>query len=212
MILKRFVFNPFSENTYLLFDETKECVIIDPGCSEASEQHELTEFIRTEGLTVRYLLNTHGHVDHVLGNGFVSKHFGVETLAHNGDAFLMAHATKFARNYGFESDEVPPISHVLTHGELVNFGNSQLEVRHAPGHSPGSVVFYSAAQGFAIVGDVLFSGSIGRTDLPGGDYDELIQSITTQLLSLPDKTMVYSGHGAPTTISRERVSNPFLKN
>jgi glyoxylase-like metal-dependent hydrolase (beta-lactamase superfamily II) len=210
MKIKQFTFNAFSENTYVAYDETLACVIIDAGCSNTLEQNELLSFIGTQNLCISALIQTHGHIDHVMGLSFLVTKFNAPLSAHIGDEFLMQQAPQMAARYGLQSDLVPEITQYLSETDTISFGNSTLKILHVPGHSPGSLVFWSEADNFVVVGDVLFGGSIGRTDLPGGNYEQLIEGIQTKLMTLPDKTIVYSGHGAPTTIGKERISNPFL--
>ena len=211
MTVSGFTFNPFSENTYLLHDATGACVVVDPGCYERAEQEALKQFIEAQGLRVELLVNTHCHIDHVLGNQFILDTYQVTFLIHEADLPTLRSVPTYAPSYGFPLYNPAEPTGLLTAGEPLRFGETELEVRFAPGHAPGHVVFYHASTSTLIGGDVLFQGSIGRTDLPGGDYDTLITSIRRQLLTLPDDTVVYSGHGPATTIGQERRSNPFLK-
>lgn len=208
--IKTFVFNPFQENTFVVYDETKECVIIDSGCHSEVEQKQLTDFIDNNGLKPKYAINTHGHIDHVLGSAFVKSHFKIDIMGHPEDLHLMQSAVNLGLMYGISIDDVPTIDININDGDIINFGNSQLEVIHTPGHSLGGVCLLCREGGFVISGDTLFNGSIGRTDLPGGNYDQLISSIKTKLLSLNGDYQVYPGHGEPTTISWEKNNNPFL--
>ena len=208
--VKKFVFNPFQVNTYILWDETLECVIIDPGCADAREQEEITEFISEEGLKPVRLLNTHSHIDHIAGNVFIAKRYGLKLEAHTEGRHFVEHAKDNAFIYGFEDFHTMHPEVHLKEGDIVRWGNSGLEVIETPGHAVGSVCFINHPQKFVIVGDVLFYQSIGRTDLPTGDYDELIRNITTKLLTLPGDYTVYSGHGPETTIGFEAYANPFL--
>ncbi|MCC9166657.1 MBL fold metallo-hydrolase [Pontibacter harenae] len=204
-------FNPFSENTYLLHDETKECVVVDPGCYEQEEKDQLKAYIEKQGLKVVRLLNTHCHIDHVLGNQFVADTYGVPLEIHEEDLQTLRAVPAYAPSYGFPKyNEVLPAT-FLKEGDTVKFGNIELEVYFTPGHAPGHVVFYNTAQKVCIGGDVLFRQSIGRTDLPGGDFDTLIQSIKNKLFTLPDEVVVYPGHGPETTIGHEKKNNPFLR-
>ncbi|MCR5887417.1 MBL fold metallo-hydrolase [Hymenobacter sp. J193] len=211
MLVSGFTFNAFSENTYLLHDATKECVVVDPGCYSRDEQQALREFIAAEQLRVVLLVNTHAHIDHVLGNQFILDTYKVPFLLHEADVATLRAVQTYAPSYGFAQYQPADPTGTLVAGEPIRFGNTELEVRFAPGHAPGHVIFYHAPSQVVIGGDVLFQGSIGRTDLPGGDYATLIRSIKTELLSLPDEVTVYPGHGPATTIGAERVSNPFLK-
>ena len=208
--IKTFVFNPFQENTYLLYDETGEAVIIDPGCSTGPEEEHLLKFIKENNIGLKHLLNTHSHIDHILGNRFISEQFKLTLESHKDDEVLIKRAEDQAAMFGVKIESPPLPGKYLDEGMQVKFGNSVLEIVHAPGHSPGSIVFYNKTEKFMIVGDVLFNQSIGRTDLPGGSYDVLIDSITNKLFPLGDDMEVYSGHGTPTTIGQERISNPFL--
>lgn len=205
-----FTFNGFQENTYILFDETKECVIIDPGCYSNEEQQELVQFVSENGLKPVKLLNTHCHIDHVLGNKFVATQYNIGLEMHEKDLPTLHATPEYGHLYGFNIDPSPEPTVLLNEGDVILFGNSSLNVVFAPGHSAGHVVFISESQQFVIGGDVLFYGSIGRTDLPGGDHETLINSIKTKLLPLDDNYVVYSGHGQSTTIGFERNNNPFL--
>lgn len=207
--VKSFTFNPFQENTYLLFDDTQECVIIDPGCYEKDEQQELVDFIEKNNLTVKLLLNTHCHIDHVLGNYFVKEKFNVDLHIHPMEEPVLKAVQTYAPNYGFNQYSSTSPDELLKEGEKVVFGDQDLEIIFAPGHSPGHVCFYSIPDKILIGGDVLFRGSIGRTDLPGGDHDTLIESIHEKLFILPDDVIVYCGHGPDTTIGFEKKTNPF---
>ncbi|WP_066838318.1 MBL fold metallo-hydrolase [Rufibacter ruber] len=208
--IESFTFNPFSENTYVLFDSSKECVIIDPGCATRQEEQELKDFIEARGLTVARLLNTHCHIDHVLGNYFVATTYHVPLEIHEADLAVLRAVPTYSAAYGFpQYQEVLP-EKFLKEGEDVSFGNTRLQVLFTPGHAPGHVVFYHEESQLVIGGDVLFQRSIGRTDLPGGDYQTLINSIRTKLFTLPDAVRVYPGHGPSTTVGEEKNSNPFL--
>ncbi|WP_187261187.1 MBL fold metallo-hydrolase [Pontibacter beigongshangensis] len=203
-------FNPFQENTYLLHDDTKECIVIDPGCYEKQEQQELKQYIAEHGLKVVRLLNTHCHIDHVLGNKFVADTYGVELEIHETDLQTLRSVPVYAPSYGFPMYAEQAPGAFLKEGEPVTFGNTELQVFFTPGHAPGHVVFYSEKDKACIGGDVLFRSSIGRTDLPGGDFDTLIRSIHTKMFTLPDDVTVYPGHGPETTIGFEKKHNPFL--
>ncbi|HEY9046427.1 MAG TPA: MBL fold metallo-hydrolase [Ohtaekwangia sp.] len=207
--LQSFVFNPLQENTYVLFDETKECVVIDPGCYDTEEQHDLADFIETNQLKVVKLLNTHCHVDHVLGNAFIKSRFNTKLYIHPLDEPVLKAVKVYAPHYGFFQYQETEPDVYLKEGEPVTFGNQSLNVLFVPGHAPGHVAFYHTQQKIVIGGDVLFYNSIGRTDLPGGNYDTLINSIHTKLFTLPDDVTVYPGHGPETTIGYEKKTNPF---
>lgn len=207
--LQSFAFNPLQENTYVLFDETKECVIIDPGCYEREEQYDLADFIETNQLKVVKLLNTHGHVDHVLGNAFVKETYKTKLYIHEQDAPTLKAVKVYAPHYGFFQYQEAEPDIYLKEGEAVTFGNQSLAVLFVPGHAPGHVAFYDASSKTLIGGDVLFYNSIGRTDLPGGNFDTLIDSIHQKFFTLPDDVTVYPGHGPETTIGYEKKTNPF---
>ncbi|MEM6725070.1 MAG: MBL fold metallo-hydrolase [Bacteroidota bacterium] len=206
----KFVFSPFQENTYVVHDETKSCLIFDPGCQTVTEQQTLRNFIEQEGLTPIRLINTHCHIDHIFGNQFVHETYGLLPEYHEGEQLVLDQGVSVSKMYGIPYDPSPSAENFLKAGESLHFGNHSLELLFTPGHSPASLSFFSASGKFVIGGDVLFAGSIGRTDLPGGHFDTLIESIKTQLFPLGDDITVYSGHGPETTIGRERVSNPFL--
>ena len=211
MQIHAFTVNPFSENTYVLYDETGEAVLLDPGFSYPEEEKELEDFIIGKKLKLKKILLTHAHIDHVLGCRFVAERFVVGTMMHHNDLFLLQRATDIGRMYGVPVAEPPAPEGFLSHGDVFSFGSTQLEVRFTPGHSPGSISFIHHESRSVFSGDVLFSGSIGRTDLPGGDMDVLLESIRKQLLYLPDDYSVFSGHGQPTQIGIERKQNPFLR-
>jgi hydroxyacylglutathione hydrolase len=204
-----FTFNPFQENTYVLHDETKEAVIIDPGCYEADEKEELEEFIENKGLKVIMLLNTHGHIDHVLGNAFVKDRFKVKLYIHKKDEPVMKAVSAYASNYGFYQYQEATVDDYLEENHVISFGDQQFKILFVPGHSPGHVAFYNEKEKVVIGGDVLFQNSIGRTDLPGGNFDTLIKSIHEKLFTLPDDVVVYPGHGPKTSIGYEKINNPF---
>lgn len=209
--LQAFTFNPFEENTYLLYDETKECVIIDPGCSTRSEQEELAQFIKDEELKPVKLLNTHCHIDHVFGNSFIAKKYNLGLEIHKEDLQTLHSLPQVSHLYGLNAEQSVEPSVFLNEGDQIKFGNSVLDIKSTPGHSPGSICFISHADKFVIGGDVLFYGSIGRTDLPGGDHETLLRSVREKLFVLGDDYIVFSGHGQETTIGFEKKNNPFLK-
>ncbi len=207
--VKVFEFNPFSENSIVLYDESKDCVIIDPGCYEPAEKQALADFINQHQLIVKYLLNTHCHIDHVLGNAFIKEQYKVPFLIHKKDHETLRAVKVYAPVYGFPAyDGIEPDS-FLEEGDKVKFGNQQLEVLFVPGHAPGHIAFYHKDSKTLIGGDVLFNASIGRTDLPGGNFDVLIESIHTKFFVLDDEVTVYPGHGPSTTIGTEKRTNPF---
>jgi len=211
LALKAFTFNPVQENTYVLYNENKECCIIDPGCYFAGEEANLKDYIENEGLKPVLLLNTHCHLDHVFGNKFVHKTWNLTLHIHENEKRVLEMAPLSGKTWQLDFENYEGELLFIREGSRIKIGNEELEVRFTPGHSPGSVSFYHEAGGFVIGGDVLFNGSIGRTDLPGGDYDTLINSIQTQLFTLPDETKVYSGHGTVTTIGFEKMNNPYVK-
>ena len=202
----------FGINTYLLFDEDeKKCAVIDPGMSNPEEEKAIENFISEKGLTLTHIINTHLHIDHVAGVPFLKKKFGAPVLAHKGDEFMGQRLADQARMFGMNMNlDNIEISQYLEDGDIIKIGNGELEVISVPGHSKGSIALYDKKDGFLISGDALFQGSIGRTDLPGGNYSELITNINNRLLTLPDDTVVFPGHGPSTTIGREKRSNPFL--
>jgi hydroxyacylglutathione hydrolase len=208
--LKSFVFNAFQVNTYVLSDETGECVIIDAACYDQKERNVLDQYILSNQLKPVRLIHTHGHVDHILGMRYVAEKYKPQIEVHQDDIRLLTDAKKHGLMFGFDVEEPPVVTGYLNEGEDVTFGNSTLKVFHVPGHSMGSVAFYSPEQNFVITGDVLFRGSIGRTDLYGGNYDQLKQSIYNKILILPQDAEVWPGHGPSTTIHDEVMSNPFL--
>ena len=211
MNIKTFTVNGFAVNSFVLYDDSGECLIIDPGFYEQKEKDSLLKFISENELKPIKVLNTHCHVDHILGNRFVCEQFQIPLSAHEEDEFLLNRASQMGEIFGFKGVSSPPIDDYLKQGDTVRSGNSEIEVIHTPGHSPGSVSFYNKHDGFIIAGDVLFAGSIGRTDLPKGNYKTLISSIVDKLLILPAETTVFPGHGPSTTIRHEYDTNPFLQ-
>lgn len=211
MKIRKFEFNPIQVNTYVVYDETGEAVIIDCGCLEKKEEKELSDFIFSNNLTVKHLLNTHLHLDHAFGNAFASKTYGLRPEGNKLEEEGMPGLKEQARKFGFNLvEEAVTLGTYLEEGDIISFGNNTLHCLFVPGHSPGSLCFYSKEGDCVFVGDVLFYGSIGRTDLWGGDFNTLISGIRSKLLILPDSTVVYPGHGLPTTIGKERKSNPYL--
>ena len=204
-------FNPFQENTYVLYDESGSCVIVDPGCYEADEQQELSDFIRDNHLRVTQLVNTHCHIDHVLGNEFVKQTYNVGLHIHRLDEPVLRAVSAYAPNYGFNQYHAATVDGFLEEGSDITVGKIKLSILFVPGHAPGHVAFYSAQNKALISGDVLFYNSIGRTDLPGGHYETLEKSIREKLYVLPDDTTVYPGHGTKTSIGFEKRTNPFVR-
>ncbi len=206
-----FTFNPFMENTFVLYDDTKECVIVDPGCYETDEREALFDLISKEELTPVKLINTHCHLDHVLGNKAVAEKYDIGLYINPEEKMLLDAAPNYAPAYGFRYDGSPEPTGHLKEGEILTFGDSAMDIIFAPGHSPGHVALYAKEEGILIGGDILFEGGIGRTDLPGGDHATLIRNIKEKVLTLPGGTTVYPGHGGATTVDDERRSNPFLQ-
>lgn len=209
LTIETFTFNPFQENTYVLFDETNEAVVIDAGCYGREEEKELSDFIESKKLTVKAVLNTHSHIDHILGSYYVKDKYKVPLLIHKQDEQMLRAGKISASIYGMDRFTEVSADGYLSEGEPVKFGNQSLDVLFLPGHAPGHVGFYHRAQKVLLGGDVLFNRSIGRTDLPGGDYDTLIESIHKKIFTLPDDVVVYPGHGPTTTVGEEKVENPF---
>lgn len=207
--IKKFIFNPFGENTYVLFDHTMSCIIIDPGCYEKTEQQELADFIGSNNLIVKKLVNTHCHIDHVLGNAFIKRKYNVDLFIHPQEEPILRAVKSYASNYGFFQYEDSAADGFLTEKDSLEFGEQKLQILFVPGHSPGHIAFYDAAGKSLIGGDVLFENSIGRTDLPGGNFNTLINSIHEKFFTLPDDVTVYCGHGDETSIGFEKRTNPF---
>jgi glyoxylase-like metal-dependent hydrolase (beta-lactamase superfamily II) len=209
--IKSFEFNYFSVNTYLLHDETGEAVLIDCGCFRKEEELELSKYVISNRLTIKHLLCTHLHLDHVFGNEFVSRTYGLRPQAHKADVDALPSPQEQAKLFGIQDKiQTVPIGRYIVGNEIIKFGNSELLARLVPGHSPGSLIFYNAKDGFAIVGDAIFSGSIGRADLWGGNHDVLVAAIKDKILTLPDETILYPGHGPATNVIDENLNNPFL--
>ena len=212
MKIKSFTFNPFQENTYVVYDETKEGIIIDPGCYTEKERTELRRFITSERLKPVKMINTHCHIDHVLGNKFVSELWDLELYMHIEDLPLLENAGNIGKMYGLEDYEGSPSpKHFLAQDDTLTFGESSFKILFTPGHAPGHICLYSKENNLLIAGDVIFQRSIGRTDLPGGDHGTLINSIITQLFPLPNETQVFCGHGPATNLGYEKEHNPFLQ-
>lgn len=210
MYLKSFTFNDFSENTYILYDDSNECIIIDPGCNNMSEQSEIISFISEYNLKPKKLINTHCHIDHILGNNFIAQQYHLELSAHKKETAVLNIGVQTALMYHIPYDPSPLIKQYLDEGDHIAFGNSTLEVLFTPGHSPASISLLCRDSKILIAGDVLFQGSIGRTDLPGGNFETLTRVIRSKFFTLPDDIIVYPGHGSPTTIGIEKKTNPFF--
>ncbi len=211
--LKSFTFNAFAENTYIVWeDETKEAVIIDPGCFYDDEKEELKNFISEHKLIVKFLINTHCHLDHIFGVGFIKNEYKPIYYSPEPDLPLLQNAQKQAKTFGIEMDKIIEPDEFITEDIVLMLGQSKINFLFTPGHSPGEYCIYLPVEKLCVTGDVLFNGGIGRTDLWGGDYDMLMDSIARKLLTLPDETRIYPGHGDKSTIGVEKSENPFLKN
>lgn len=204
-------FNPFQENTYIISAPSGECIIIDPGCFDQVERDELVQMISGLGLKPVRLINTHCHIDHILGNAFVAKTWGLGLEIHQGELPVLETGKMVSGMYGVPYDISPQPSSFLNEGDDIILDGHIMKVLFTPGHSPASICFYNATDGWVIGGDVLFYESIGRTDLPGGDHQTLLRSIRTQLFVLPNETVVYPGHGPSTKIGYEKMFNPFMQ-
>jgi len=205
----KFTFSPFQENTYLLWAENKDCAIIDPGCYEKNEENLLQKTIQEKDLNPKLLLNTHCHLDHVFGNQFVHRTYGLDPLIHPLEEIVLTSVPRAANMYGLNYTPSPKPK--FYEDKEISLGGEKLKILFVPGHSPGHVAFYNKANGILLSGDVLFKQSIGRTDLPGGNMDQLMKSISEELMPLPDETKVYAGHMEDTSIGEEKRFNPFLR-
>ena len=213
MEIKAFEFNPFGEKTYIIYDsDSKEAAVVDPGMINQQERLQFSNWISAEGLTVKYLINTHLHVDHVAGDEFVEKHYGVTLSASEDDAFLGDRVAQQAVMFHLNADiaQSVKIGNPLSDGQVIYLGKQPVQILAVPGHSPGSIALYCPGGHFVVTGDALFQGSIGRTDLPGGNHPQLLASIRSRLFALPSDTKVYPGHGPATTIGIEKDTNPFF--
>ncbi|MEF8811522.1 MAG: MBL fold metallo-hydrolase [Bacteroidales bacterium] len=208
--VKTYAFNPFQENTYLIYDETQKCIILDPGCYFAEEQKELTDFIAENGLQPEYIVHSHGHVDHILGSDYLRNYYNIQSIMHKDDLEVLRKSKDFGEMIGIEIDQPTDPEIFINEGEKISFGNTSFDVLHLPGHSPGSIGLYNEKEQVIFAGDVLFRRGIGRTDLMGGDHATLIRNIKDKLLSLNDDTVVYPGHGDTTTIKEEKAENSLL--
>lgn len=208
--LYSFTFNPFQENTYVLYNEKKECWIVDPGMFGQEENEVMLQFIARHTLQPKGILNTHAHIDHILGIDYLADKFSIPFYLHEKELPILDNAANTARMFGFQYSGVKTKPIFVSESTPLQLGEDQLEILFVPGHSPGSIAFYNPSEQWVISGDTLFSGSIGRTDLLMGDFNVLVNSIRTQLFPLPDDTTVYSGHGPSTLVGEEKRSNPFL--
>ncbi len=209
--IQSFTFNPFQENTYLIINEQKLCWIVDPGMYDINETNRFFSYLSDNGLKPQSIINTHTHIDHIFGVSDVMKKYDIPFGINEKDSPVLNAAVASAMMFGLAFSNTPKPGFYIADNEVMKLGDDTIEVRFTPGHSPGSVSFYHAEGNWVIGGDVLFQGSIGRTDLPGGNFETLISSIKTQLLTLPEETVVYSGHGPATTVGDEKMYNPFLK-
>tara|TARA_B100000497_G_scaffold115648_1_gene139358 strand:+ start:353 stop:994 length:642 start_codon:yes stop_codon:yes gene_type:complete len=204
-------YGPFAENTYVIADDDLNAIIIDPGMYHPEENAQFFEFINSHQLKPCRLLLTHAHLDHVFGVNWINKTYGLTPEIHFDDQIVYESAVVVAKQYGLNMNQLVPSNISLIHNQVFKFGGSEFRIIHTPGHSPGSVCFRNDNEGYVISGDVLFQGSIGRTDLPGGDFNVLIRSINEHIINLAEDTIVYSGHGPVTTVGQENISNPFLQ-
>ncbi|MDD6357530.1 MAG: MBL fold metallo-hydrolase [Bacteroidales bacterium] len=211
MQIKRFVCNPLQENTYVVFDETRECAIIDCGCYTDGEKETLSQFVSEQGLKVKHLLCTHLHFDHIFGNKFIFDTYGISPEASAKDVDWLEDMCRRAQILGIDCEEgIVPLGKDLNEGDEINVGAILLKVLAVPGHSAGGLVFYDPKEKVAFVGDSIFCGSVGRTDLPGGNQQQLVDSLTQKVLALPAETMLLPGHGEVTNVAFEREHNPYL--
>jgi hydroxyacylglutathione hydrolase len=209
--VQRFTFNQLAEHTYVIYDDAKDCMIVDPGCSTREEEQELSAFIVEKSLCVTQLINTHCHVDHIVGNAYVKRTYNVPLAIHPEEVFMLELSPSHASHYGISYCEPTQAELFLRAGDRIQLGNSHLQVLHVPGHSKGHIALYSPVDQLCLAGDVLFKNYVGRTDLPGGDYEVLMRSIHEQLFLLDDLVVIYPGHGAKTTIGIEKKNNPYCK-
>ena len=209
--IQSFVFNPFQENTYIIYNDKNECFIIDPGMYQSNDLKIIFSFIEKNNLVTKMVLNTHTHIDHIFGVKVCVEKFNIPFSYHELDKPVFDAAASAAMLYGLDYTKAPAADLYIDDTKSIFLGEEELHVFLTPGHSPGSVCFYSPQHKFVIAGDVLYQMSIGRTDLPGGNYETLIHSIHSKLMTLPDETIVYSGHGPKTQIGLEKMNNPFLR-
>jgi hydroxyacylglutathione hydrolase len=204
------VFSPIQVNTYALKGKERECIVIDCGCYDSNEEERLEMFFKSRDLKPALLLNTHCHLDHIFGNGFMNRRYGLKSRVDENDLYNLRSATAHALMFGLSMDTPPETGDPVKDGDRIILNEMECEAISVPGHTAGSLAFYFPSAGAVFTGDALFSGSIGRTDLEGGDFETLIKSITTKLFILPDETVVYPGHGPETTIGHEKKRNPFF--
>ncbi len=210
-MIKTFYFNDLRTCCYVVYDSTGECAIIDPGCIKQSEKDRLVKFVEENHLSPKMIIQTHGHFDHVMGNAFVSQTWGIPTYLHEGDIPQIRRAASYGTYFGLDFDEPSKDIVDMKDGDVIRVGDMELKILGSPGHTAGGVLIYNEAEGYIFTGDTLFQGSIGRTDLPGGDYDRLMDSIRTKILPLPSEVTVYPGHGPATDVGTEKTTNPFLE-
>ena len=211
MNIKTFVFNPFYENTYVISSSQNNCLIIDPGCYESFERKELTDFIEMEGLKVSAIINTHCHIDHVLGNDYLKDTYSVPLKIPIHEQEIFGAIPAYAPQWGINGYRQAKVDEFLEEGKTIKLDEIEFEMIEVPGHSPGHLVFYQRENKVLIGGDVLFRESIGRTDLPGGNHDDLLSNIQNKVYVLPEDVTVYPGHGPTTTIGHEKNNNPFVR-
>jgi hydroxyacylglutathione hydrolase len=209
--IERFVFNSFMVNTYVVYDETKEAVIIDAACYTEKEKNALAEFIEGKGLKVVHHLDTHCHIDHILGGAFVEEKYGIRPEYHQSSVPFFKTVREIAATFGYDVKAIPEPLRFLEEGDTIPFGKHELSVLYTPGHADGHVCFYEPTEKVLFTGDVLFRDTIGRTDLPSGNFDLLMESIKGKLFTLPDEVTVYPGHGPETTLGYEKINNPFIR-
>ncbi|MCK9339275.1 MAG: MBL fold metallo-hydrolase [Bacteroidales bacterium] len=213
MQIKCFHFNFIQVNTFVIFDESKEAIIVDPGNSNTEEDEQLSNFITEEGLQVKYIINTHPHIDHILGNGFCTRTFQAPLLAHEAGLFIYERAVSYAIAFNMQCNKsnFPTPNRFINEGDVINCGQQQWKILYTPGHADGSICLYNATENIIIVGDVLFENSIGRSDLPSGNFKLLMESIHTKILTLPAETTILPGHGTNTKIAIEKKHNPYIR-
>jgi glyoxylase-like metal-dependent hydrolase (beta-lactamase superfamily II) len=211
MQIQSFVFNPFYENTYVLFDDSKEAIIVDPGCYERHEKDQLTQFIEQNQLKPKLVVNTHCHIDHVLGNEFVKSQYNIPLWIPEGEKEVLASVVAYAPTWGIAQYQPAEVDKYLSSSDHIDFGNTSLNILFAPGHAPGHMMFFHEQEKQLIAGDVIFRDSIGRTDLPGGNHEQLLESVRKTVYTLPKDTTIYAGHGPTTTVEHEMNYNPFVR-